>query len=179
MKKSFLRSFTLIEALLIVVFFSTFLLVFFSMLSLLTRIFQKTVISQKIIRSIDLITNTIRYTIKNYAIEVYADSNLSIKCTHNSPLTNLNKIYFLDKNKKKFYYFLDNTRIASASESLSQNLYLNSDQIKIENLKFGCSQKKMFSPPIISIYFEITSLSDLIYDDYRLVIQTKVKMKNY
>lgn len=126
------------------------------------------------------ILNSFRYNLKQNASEVYQDNNLTIKCSPINPITNVDYLYFLDKKGNKFSYFLDDIFFASFSSRLNKVYHLNTNDVKVKDLKLSCFQRNIYTPPIITISFKVENMRSLFIENLQeFTFSTKVKLTNF
>lgn len=173
------KSFTIIEVLTVIGFLSLNLPMIFSSFILAIKSYQRITYLREVKRNIDFTLNSIKYNIKQNAIAAYGNFDLSNKCSPNNYLNNLNKIYFVDRKGTRFFYYLENDRIASGSSKNNIINYLTSSKIKIDNLFFFCSQESNNTSPIISLTFRLNNIPNFEDIPYSFNFQTKIKIMNY
>ena len=126
-------------------------------------------------------------TIRDGAITVHsakpADES-NVVCNTDSSSFSGSNLYFLDKNKQWYGYEGGSNTIASASANPSVNL--TSSKILISNFSIDCSRKTIYSPPSVSVSFDVCydtgagictsarpeEISSLHY-------RTRMKLRNY
>lgn len=174
------NGFTLIEIIIVFGIINFFLVFIFTSISLVLKLYRINSSLTKLKLDAGTILNSVRYNIKQNAIEVFLDPDLAQKCTVDNPIVNSNRLYFLDKKGNKFGYYLSNNNFASYSGILDKNFFLNSGETKIIDLELSCIQNNELIPPLISIKFKINeNINSYNNEAQEMFFSTKVKMKNY
>lgn len=192
MKKS--KGFTLIEILVVIGTISLALPALFAIVYNILQQQAKIYRLTEVKRQGDFILNTMKNTIKNYAVSIHSLTT--------TPPTSNNKIcqwpseqnfdgYFLDKFGSYFRFCRSsngincnngNNYIASFSSVLSSNVTpLNNNKVKITDFFLTCYQTNPYSTPVISIRFTISynTTSTRPEDKAQMTYQTKIKLRNY
>lgn len=173
-------AFTLIEIIIVITVVALFMVFIINTVIVTLKLYAINIALIKLKNNTNSIINSFRYTLKQNATEVYQDVNLSIKCSPDNPIIDVDNLFFLDKKGNKFSYFFENGFFASFSSSVNKIYYLNSQDTKIKDLKLSCKQKNIYTSPIISISFKIENQPSILFNDSQeFSLFTKVKLTNF
>jgi len=185
MKKS--RGFTLVEIIVVIGIIAITLPATFAIIFAIVRQQAKTFALKQVKREGDFVLNVMEAAIRNNAIGIFKDSSLSSSsevCDQarigDNPYTdNLGNFYFADRSGKWFRYFLNNWSVTSQSAGVSP-VNLSTSQVQVSNFSLSCYRTAAFSPPIISISFDVLYNSGQFREQFAtLHYQTQIGMKNY
>jgi type II secretory pathway pseudopilin PulG len=183
------KSFTLIETIVVIAVIGLILPVVFSIFFILLQQQTKIYRLNTVKKEGDYLINIIENTIKNEAKSIHSagpptDSNIECS-TENSAYGSNQGLYFLNNNNQWFEYLLNGEAIASASGSTPTPTNLTSTKTKISSFSISCSKNNLYSPPSISLSFNIEYCGDVSCTQTRpeetasLFYQTKIKLRNY
>lgn len=180
------KGFTLIEMLVVVGVVALILPAVFSIVFAILRQQAKIYALQEIRRQGDLVLNTMRTALKNYAVTAHSttppqDANL-VCVTSGSSSTG--QIYFKDRFNNYFSYSVDSSEIIASSSSIpSATTNLTNSKVKIDPAFFSikCERINASSPPVVTIHYlvEYNSSSTRPEDTASFTYQTKIQLKSY
>ncbi|KKP87920.1 MAG: hypothetical protein UR91_C0032G0008 [Candidatus Nomurabacteria bacterium GW2011_GWC2_35_8] len=181
------KAFTLIEMIIVIGVISIVLPIFFSIVFVILQQQVKIYALQRIKREGDGILTQMSSVIRNRAKAVYEDQGLStIRCsdvTTNVTHTGYDgeDFYFKDKYGIAFNYLLREvggiTYMASGSANPDVTYEnLNSSKATVSNFIISCYRRGNYSPPLVSINFEITDPTD---STISLSYRTKISLRSY
>lgn len=178
--------FTLIELILAMSVFAITLPVVFGLFFLNLQTRTKVLILQQVKRNGDDALATIDSLVHTRGYALYSDQAMTTEVcstiSGSSTPTSSSTVYFKDPVGTKFYFALDNGKIASYSASMSPNpAYLTNGKVVVSGLDISCERSSTFSPPLISISFAVSQLGSPVRHEEKasLNYQTKTKLQNY
>lgn len=180
------RGFTFIEMLVVISVIGLALPVLFSLI--LTILQQQTKIYRlvEVKRQGDYILNIMENNIRNNASSIYSgvpnpnDTNLICDTSGSSGSGS----YFKDKLGNWFHY-LNLDKVSSQSSTTSQLFDLTNSKVRVSNFSISCNRKSSFSPPIVTVTFNICYNTGVDCSSSRpeetasMTYQTKIKLRNY
>lgn len=175
--------FTMIEMIIVIGIILITLPVIFGLFFVNFQAQSKVFILQEVKRNGDYSLNVMESLIKNRVHSIYSDQAMTseVCSTKNSSGTQSSHpgpIYFKDKDGKLLYFTLSSGRIASYSAAVSYNL--TNSKVKASILTVKCSRTQTFSPPLVSVSFQIDQAQGARYEEIAsLYYQTKIKLRNY
>jgi len=185
------RGFTLIEMVVTISVLGLALPVLFAIIFMILKEETKIVSLSEIKRQGDFALNVMENTINNNATGIYSDSDLMpVNKQCNTTGTYDGTVYFMDKDRNWFNYYLNGSTIASGSSVLTTPDYidLTTSKVRIENFVITCSSTADFSTPIVNIAFDVchnnnsnpcSSISTHFEENALLHYQASIKLKNY
>jgi len=183
-----LKSFTLIELIIVVGITSLMVPVVFSIVFVIIQQQTKIIRLQEVKRQGDFILSNIKTTIRNNAVEIYSNNDLTeehkVCATSDSSYEGLSgqSLYFKDKLGKWFNYYLTDDKISSGSSLFISNPEeLTNDQVAITNYTITCTRQSIYSTPMIalSITLQYNTTSTRPEDTAELTYNTNIKLKSY
>lgn len=185
MKK--ILGFTLIEMLVVIGIIAIALPATFAIIFAIIRQQARVYALKQVKREGDFVLNKMEDNIRNNAVGIFTNQSLSSEvCDQSLVKTNYGPnngsgFYFKDKSGNWFqYYLLNNTNIASQSAVPSQPVNLTTSAVKISTFSLSCNRTAAFSPPVVSISFDIAYSADQFQEqNAKIHYQTQVGMKNY
>lgn len=186
------KGFTIIEILVVITVIGLTLPVMFSIFFVLFQ--QQTKINRlsAVKKEGDYIISQVNNTVKDRAVSIHSgkppdDTNkvCATDISDHGVSPTVTSLYFLDKNRLWFGYALNGNSIAFDSVSLASVQNLSSSKIIITNFLISCIRNNLFSPPLISLSFDIcydagtgdctsTRPEELVSLHY----QTRIKLRN-
>ncbi len=137
----------------------------------------------------DYILNVVKGTIKNNALAIHSDgppTEENEKCRVIEDYTSGSALTFEDNAGDWFKVLLSTDKIASYSSGTDSTLNLNSDRTVISGFSIGCARSVAYSPPIVSLSFDIcyaaspgSCVSTRVEETATLHYQTKIKLRNF
>ncbi len=178
------RGFTLIEIIVVIGIIALALPAMFAIVFGILRQQTKVYALKQVKSEGDFVLNVVENTIRTYAAEIYSNADLTTEeCTGLAEKTSYNgtPFYFKDKNGNWFRFYKNSTKISSDSAVLASAVDLTSTKTNITSFNLECSTNSPFSPPVISIDFDIeyNPSATRPEDKAQLNYQTKVKMRSY
>ena len=179
------KGFTLLEMLVVVGILAIALPAVFAIIFAIVRQQAKVYALRQVKREGDFVLNAMENTIRNEAVGIFTDSGFNNEvCGQACLVTNTcsnngSTFYFKDKSDNWFRYFLINSRIASELGTIPTD-YLTTANVAVTNFSLSCNRAAAFSPPVISISFDVGyGASQFLEDVATIRYQTQVQMKNY
>ncbi len=155
MKKE-LKSFTLIETIVVIAVIALTLPVLIATIFILVRQQTKVVRLSQVKREGDYLINIMENTIKGEAVTIHSakpSDDTNIVCNTADSSFSGPPLYFLDKTGKWFGYEEGTNTVASASAVSSINL--TSSKTILSNFSISCSRSTIDSPPSVSLNFDV------------------------
>jgi competence protein ComGC len=184
------KGFTFIEMLVVItatlIIIPSLFTIVFSIVRSQTKIFKITQAKKEG----DYLLNVITTTIRNRAISIHSGQPVSETnkvCRDISDTTPYEgtAIYFNDDTNKWFGFLLENSKVASASQVISGNQYLTSNNTIVQNFSVACRAGAAYSYATVGILFDIcyktstgTCYSLRSEDSAILHYQTQVRLRN-
>jgi len=172
------KSFTLIEIIIVIGVIGMALPIFFTIILAILQQQTRIYALQEIKRQGDGIVASINNTIKNNAIEIYADqafttAECSLAASSYSS-ANGEDFFLKDRLGNWFNFHLLMPGASMASDSAVTHISLNNDKVTIDNFSISCYRRGAYTPPIVSLNFKVNygSTASLNY-------KTKVKLRSY
>lgn len=183
------KGFTLIEMIVVIGIIALVLPVIFAIAFGILRQQAKVYALKQVKREGDLLLNIIENTLRTYAFSAHSgqpDETNEVCRTQTSE----DAAYFKDKlgNWFRFYQKPDEgvTKISSQSSILNNGdtgeTFLTTSKVDLNNsFSMTCSRTSAFSPPIVSVSFNISynTASDRLEDQATFNFQTKIKLRSY
>lgn len=180
------KGFTLIELIIAMGIVAFTLPVVFGLFLVNLQTRTKVLILQQVKRNGDNALAAIDSLVHTRAYALYSDPDLTTEvCTTTSGSgtpTSSNTVYIKDPTGAQLYFALDNGKIASYSAVISPNpVYLTNSKVVVSNFSLSCERTATFSPPLISINFQVSQLGIPQTHEEKAVLyyQTKTKLQNY
>lgn len=180
------KAFTLIETIVVVAVIGLTLPVLFAIIFTLIRQQVKIYRLSQIKREGDYVINLMENTIRNKAVTIYSTSVLppddaNIVC--NTVGGSQSNPYFLDENKLFFNYELSGNKIVFNS---AIPVDLTSSKIKVSLFSISCSSGSAYSPPSVSLNFDIEYCNDVACSQSprpeeraSMHYQTRIKLRSH
>ncbi|MBW7960439.1 type II secretion system protein [Patescibacteria group bacterium] len=191
-KKVFLKSFTLIETIVVIAVLGLVLPLIFVIIFALVREQSKLFRLSQVKREGDFILNTTTLLIRNNAVSLHSDNppeQSNQVCSNSDLFTSSNgRLTFKDDRNDWFRIMWDpdSEKISSYSSSTKKTVDLNTPSTLIENFTIGCSQNSIYSPASVNIGFDICYKSlnnDCIGEGQEetalLHYQTNIRLRNF
>lgn len=173
---------TIIELIVVIGVIAISLPAIFGLFFTMLRARAKTYVLQEVKRNGDNALNSMETLIRQRAIGIYSDQNLTVEICATTGNQYNNPFYFKDKDAAVFYFITEGaspTKIASRTASLRYNL--TSEKVAVSNFFMQCFRRSAFSPPIVKIDFDITSFSTSSTrqeENAAIHYTTQVKLRN-
>ncbi len=141
---------------------------------------------QEIRRQGDFVLNSVRTTLKNYAVSVHSASppdDTNQLCV--APGTSSSgQIYFKDRFNNYLSYSVDSENIIASSSSIpSSSINLTNNKVRVDPSEFSikCERSRVSAPPIITVSYvlEYNSNSVRPEDNASFRYQTKIQLKSF
>ena len=186
-----LRSFTLIEVIVVIATLSIALPAMFAIMFVIMREQIKIQVLQQVKKEGDFVLDVMEDTIRNYAVEIEDDTQTK-KCDkagaqHSS--TYGSKLVFVDKFGNRFKFYINNNQIASDSMRMDKTEIrtLSSDKVSISNISnegtpvpfISCKRSTNYSPPVVSINFKVTYNTSQPENQIQMSYRTKIKLRSF
>jgi prepilin-type N-terminal cleavage/methylation domain-containing protein len=180
------NGFTLVELIVALSIVTLTLPVVFSLFLVNLQSRTKILILQQVKRNGDDALASIEQLVHTRASAIYSDAALTTEvCSTTSGTstpTSSSNVYMKDSGGNRFYFYLTNGQIASDSAVISPNpLYLTNNKVAVSNFSISCERTSSFSPPLVSISFQVSQLGTPATREEKatLYYQTKTKLQNY
>ena len=175
------KGFTLIEMIVVVGVVALTIPAVFAITFAVLRQQAKLYALKTVKREGDLALNAIKTNIKNCAVTIHdasppLDTNAICDQTgsNNAPTT----MYFVDKTGAYFSYSNSSTKIASNSSIPNAAGDLTTPNVQVDNLTFSCVRTNQFSPPVVSVKFQIQYQNpDRHADISSMTYQTQIRLR--
>jgi len=180
------KSFTLIETIVVIAVIGLTIPAIFAIIFGLVREQTKIYRLSEVKRQGDFVLNNISVLIRNNALSVHSASPPTVaneKCSIVESYSSSSSLYFIDQNDNWFGFSLSNNKVSSVSAT---PVDLTSLKVIVSNLTIGCQKTALYSPAIVSLYFDIcyrtgagTCTSSRPEELATLHYQTKIKLRNF
>jgi prepilin-type N-terminal cleavage/methylation domain-containing protein len=186
-----IEGFTLIETIVVVAVIGITLPVLIVIILSLMRMQLKINRLSQVKREGDYVISLLQSSIKDRAVSIHSGLpvNDSTEICKDAPSfsDSDSSLYFLDKSNKWFGYIIGSNSIASDSSSFISPINLTSEKILIEDFSFTCSKNEAYSPPFVTLSFNICYDVDGLgscnstrpEEDASLHYQSRIKLRNY
>ncbi len=183
MKK--LLGFTLVEMLVVIGIVAITLPATFAIIFAIIRQQARVYALKQVKREGDFVLNKLDDNIRNNAIGIFTDASLSsnyevCNLANTSASNTSGNFYFKDKIGNWFQYSSSPDNSIAFQSAVSSTSNLTTSAVKISNFLISCNRWAAFSPPIVSISFDI-NFNGAQFQEQQVKIhyQTQVGMKNY
>lgn len=183
MKKNTRIGFTIIELIIVIGVIGVTIPSIFGIFFTMLRAQAKTYVLQEVKRNGDNAVNIMQVLIKQRAIGIYSDQNLTTEVCSTSQSESSSQLYFKDKDGVVFYFIADGaspSKIALRTASATDIYNLTNEKVSVPtSFSIQCYRKNTFSPPIVRIDFDIVSATSTRQEENaKIHYTTQVKLRN-